>query len=181
MPARTHGMCTTPEYKNWFAMKARCTDPKHSAYRWYGARGITVCDAWRDSFQAFLSDVGERPTRQHTLDRIDNERGYEPGNVRWATRTEQMRNTRTNRWLEFNGERLVIQDWARRIGISQATLHQRLQRGWPLEHALAAPADKHPPLTHCRRGHVFTPTTTYRGRCLTCKRARDRERLKPSA
>lgn len=174
-------MCTTREYKNWFAMKARCTDPDHVAYRWYGARGITVCPQWRDSFAAFLRDVGPPPSRQHTIDRIDNDRGYEPSNVRWAVRATQMRNTRANHWLEFNNERLVIHDWARRIGISPATLYQRLQRGWPLEHALSAPANKHPPLTHCRRGHVFTPATTYHGTCLTCKRARDRKRLKQSA
>jgi hypothetical protein len=180
---RTHGMCTTATYKNWFGMKARCTDPHHSAYPWYGARGITVCAAWQDSFEAFLHDVGERPSPTYTLDRIDNSRGYEPGNVRWATRAAQMRNTRDNRWLEFNGERMIITDWARRLGITPATLHTRLARGWPLAKALTAPADQHPPLTHCRRGHLFTSATTYRhadGRrrcCLTCKRERDRRRL----
>lgn len=176
MPPRSHGMCTTPAYKNWFGMKARCTDPNHTGYPWYGARGITVCQEWRDSFEAFLRDVGERPSRQHTLDRIDNARGYEPGNVRWATRAEQMRNTRANRWLEFNGERLTIQDWAQRLGSTNATLHTRLERGWPLEKVLTTTPDKHPPLTHCRRGHLFTEATTYRGRCLICKRGRDRLR-----
>src|SRR4026208_765775 len=136
---RTHGMCTTPADKNGFAMKARCNDPRDDAYRWYGGRGITVCAAWAESFEAFLRDIGPRPSRRHTLDRIDNARGYEPGNVRWATRLQQMRNTRANRWLECNGGRLTIQDWARRIGASHATIHTRLQRGWPLDKALTTP------------------------------------------
>jgi hypothetical protein len=132
-------MCTTPVYKQWFAMKARCTIPSHKAYAYYGGRGITVCAEWRHSFDTFYRDVGPRPSRRHTLDRIDNARGYEPGNVRWATRLQQMRNTRVNRWLELNGERLTIQDWARRIGASHATIHTRLQRGWPLDKALTLP------------------------------------------
>jgi hypothetical protein len=126
-------------YKAWHTMKCRCCKPDHSSHYWYGARGIRVCAAWCESFETFLRDVGPRPSRRHTLDRIDNERGYEPGNVRWATRAQQMRNTRSNRWLELHGERLTLRDWARRLGASHATIHTRLLRGWPLERALTTP------------------------------------------
>ncbi|HAM41644.1 MAG TPA: hypothetical protein DCP69_09995 [Candidatus Omnitrophica bacterium] len=135
---RTHGMCTTQEYKNWFSMKSRCTNQRNYAYRYYGGRGITVCDEWM-TFEPFLRDMGRRPSPQHSLDRIDNDGPYCRENCRWATRTEQMHNTRSNRWFELNGQRMVLQDWARQIGASYATLYTRLARGWPVERALTLP------------------------------------------
>ena len=81
----------TPEYRAWESMVQRCTNPKHAKWKTYGGRGIAVCDRWR-SFAAFLEDMGLRPSTEHSLDRKDNDRGYEPGNCRWATRKEQMRN-----------------------------------------------------------------------------------------
>lgn len=92
--ARRHGMSTTPEHVLWRAINQRCHNPKHSSYRNYGARGIHVCDKWRRSFEAFFADVGRRPSPELTLDRRDNDGHYEPDNVRWATRSEQMLNTR---------------------------------------------------------------------------------------
>lgn len=95
-----HGMSHTPEYSAWRNMVGRCTpgSRRYEVHReYYGDRGITVCDQWRASFVNFLADVGPRPSDQHSLDRIDNDKGYEPGNVRWATASEQAQNRRPRR------------------------------------------------------------------------------------
>src|SRR5215831_1055163 len=88
---RTHG--NTPEYRCWHAMVGRCTRPSHPNWRYYGGRGITVCERWL-SFDNFLTDMGKRPSMAHSIDRADNNRGYEPGNCQWATKAEQMTNRR---------------------------------------------------------------------------------------
>lgn len=127
-------------YSTWTSMIGRTTNPSHTVAKHYHARGITVCDRWRASFENFLADMGERPTKGHSIDRIDNERGYEPGNCRWATRGEQARNTRRTIHLEHNGRTMCVKDWANLLGISPTTLRIRLRRGWPLERALTTPA-----------------------------------------
>lgn len=119
-------------------MLRRCEDPSRPGYPNYGGRGIRVCDRWHD-FTAFSADVGERPSPRHSLDRIDNARGYEPGNVRWATRHEQSRNTRRNIRLTHNGETMVLADWAKRLGVPWARLYARIKAGWPAEAALTLP------------------------------------------
>jgi hypothetical protein len=91
--ARTHGRRYCPEYNTWAGMHSRCENPKEAGYKNYGGRGITVCERWR-SFENFYADVGDRPSPKHSIDRINNDGNYEPGNVRWATRTEQNRNRR---------------------------------------------------------------------------------------
>lgn len=91
---RTHGMSASPEHRLWRAIIQRCHNPRNTEYRNYGGRGIRVCDEWRNSFERFFADVGPKPSPELTFDRINNDGNYEPGNVRWATRTEQMRNTR---------------------------------------------------------------------------------------
>lgn len=89
-----HGMAGTPEYNCWQAMKARCHNPEASNYAWYGALGVDVCERWRESFVAFLDDMGPKPSPVHTVDRINPFKGYSPENCRWATRKEQMQNLR---------------------------------------------------------------------------------------
>lgn len=119
----------------------RCTNQNHSNYSRYGARGISVCAEWRSSFERFLSDMGPRPSPSHSIDRIDNDRGYEPGNCRWATAREQGANLAKNVWLEYDGKRLHLQDWARETGVHVMTLHSRLFRlGWSKERALGEPS-----------------------------------------
>ncbi len=90
----THGCSDSKIYLVWQAMKNRCYNPKQRAYPYYGGRGIKVCDRWRNSFEAFMADVGLPPTDKHQIDRINNNGNYEPGNVKWSTRSEQMLNRR---------------------------------------------------------------------------------------
>lgn len=118
-------------------MRQRCINPKAEGYCYYGAKGITVCDEW-SSFEKFLEDMGERPSPKHSLDRIDGTKGYYKENCRWATIDEQARNKSRNRWLEFNGEKLCIQDWATKLGISGDCISFRLKKGLPLELVLTS-------------------------------------------
>ena len=126
-----------PEYRSWGSMIQRCTNPRNSAYGWYGGRGIKVCDAWRESFLAFLGDVGPRPSPKHSIDRIDNDGNYEPGNVRWATKIEQAQNTHRGRRISLDGEEVCVAELARRLGISRHTVRYRLDRG--LDPTMSAP------------------------------------------
>jgi hypothetical protein len=109
-------------------MRQRCTNPKSPRYKNYGGRGIKVCERW-GSFTAFLEDVGPKPGRDMSLDRIDNDGDYEPNNVRWATRIEQQRNTRSNRYVTVDGERLCLAAAAERLGISPLSAHRMANRG----------------------------------------------------
>lgn len=134
---RKHGMARTPEHKAWAAMKERCFNPNCCNYQNYGARGITVCDKWKDSFKAFLADVGMRPSPLYSLERIDRKGHYEPGNVKWATRIEQNNNTRRNRDITWRGQTKTLTQWSRDLGIHESTLSKRLLRsGWTVERAL---------------------------------------------
>lgn len=136
-----HGKTNSTTYNTWHGMKTRCHNPASSGFRYYGGRGIRVCDRWRNSFQNFLADMGECPDGR-SLDRIDNDKGYSPENCRWATRREQAVNARSNVNLLFNGESLCVSEWARRMGCKVATIYQRLRRNWPIERILAAPVRK---------------------------------------
>jgi len=121
-------------------MKYRCHQPKDKAYPYYGARGIAVCDRWRKSFEAFAVDIaaelGERPSADHSIDRIDNDGDYKPANVRWATKREQAANRRGLRWLTHNGETRTMTDWSRHLEISRMRIEARLRRGLSVEEAL---------------------------------------------
>lgn len=134
------------EFSSWRNINRRCSDPAYQQWKDYGGRGIRVCDRWRESFANFLADMGPRPSREHSIDRIDNSKNYEPTNCRWATRVEQMRNMRRNRWIEFRGETLLISDWAKRLNVPCHTITMRLSRGWSVERALSHSASGRKPV-----------------------------------
>lgn len=136
---RTHGAKKTTEWRAWCAIKQRCFNPKNHAFKDYGARGITMCAEWRDSFEAFLAHVGHKPSPELTIERIDNNRGYEPGNVRWATRTEQEHNKRSTRLIEYRGTKYPLCVLARMHGLLPGTLADRLDYGWSIERAVTSP------------------------------------------
>lgn len=128
----------TPEYVAWSHIKQRCLNPDDHGYQDYGGRGISVCSRWMD-FDNFYSDMGPRPSAKHSIDRVDNNRGYEPGNCRWTTSDIQARNTRRNRSLEFNGEKLTVADWTKRLGFGRGAIPGRIKRGWSTEKILTTP------------------------------------------
>lgn len=119
-------------------MIERCKNPKAPNFEYYGARGITVCDRWRESFEAFLEDMGERPAGM-TLDRIDGDGGYEPTNCRWATLTTQQRNRAYTALLTYRGETKPLVAWCEDFRISPALLRQRLGKGQSVHMSLTAP------------------------------------------
>ena len=122
-------------------MKVRCINPKSQDWDLYGGRGITVCDRWKDSFAQFYADMGPKPSAAHSIDRIDSDGHYEPGNCRWATATEQANNWKTrNRRISYNGETLTLPQWAQRLGLSRESLRDRLDSGWSIEKAVTTPA-----------------------------------------
>ena len=146
-----HGSAYTSEYRIWQDMKSRCLNPNSESYKYYGGRHpnpITICERWQNNFQVFLADVGRRPSLKHSLDRIDNLRGYEPGNVRWATSIQQMRNMSRNRIMTINGVSKTVAEWSEITGISYPTLCGRLQRGWDDEHAINFPIAKENTITY---------------------------------
>ena len=127
-------------YIVWASMIARCTNPKDPRYKDYGGRGITVCERWRESFAAFLEDVGHRPSDKHELDRFpDNNGNYQLDNIRWATRKQQMRNTRANKLITYMGNTLSMAEWCERLGLNYAKVSYRFRRGWTVEAAFQAP------------------------------------------
>lgn len=155
----------SPTYTSWHCMLARCYLPKSSGYQNYGGRGILVCERWKN-FREFLLDMGERPGKWYTLDRVDLDGNYEPGNCRWATRREQDRNKTASRILRFRGEIILLQDLAERVGIPPATLHSRLARGWDLERAVAeGSTGKYPAMDRVRRS--LSLAVTERDEALT--------------
>lgn len=135
-----HGMSRTETYQIWHAAKSRCEFPNCNDYPEYGGRGIRMCEAWSHSFKAFLEDMGERP-KGLTLDRINNDGNYEPGNCRWATYTEQNRNKSGLVWITFDNRTQLMSDWARELGISKKTLWARLQY-MTVERAFSKPVSK---------------------------------------
>lgn len=141
----THGATSnrkrTREYRAWCDILKRCNDKNHKSYADYGGRGITVSQQWANSFESFLQDVGKCPAENLTIDRIENAKGYEPGNCRWATMREQCNNRRSNRRLTYNGITKTITEWAIAIGISDNTIRARIDKhGWTIDKALSTPS-----------------------------------------
>jgi hypothetical protein len=123
-----HSGKQTPEYRTWCDMKSRCSNPKAQQYKWYGGRGITVCERWRKSFEAFYEDMGPRPSPKHTLDRRDNEGPYSPENCKWSTWKEQGRNKRNTKYITINGETRCASEWAEVLGLPPETVYYRFIR-----------------------------------------------------
>ncbi len=128
-----------PEYRVWANAVQRCCNPKNPYFPDYGGRGITICERWRESFRAFLSDVGPRPSPKYWIDRIDNNGNYEPGNIRWATAKEQADNRRNSAYLSYMGETRRVRDWARLVGLGEETIQRRIRNGMTVELALTTP------------------------------------------
>ena len=134
----TKGTKPTRTYKIWTGMKQRCHTKSTTSYKWYGARGISVCERWQE-FSAFLEDMGEAP-KGMTLDRIDNAGNYEPTNCRWVDIFAQANNRRQNyRLITHDGLTLGVRQWEKRLGLSGGALWHRIKNGWPIATALSAP------------------------------------------
>ncbi len=132
-----HGMSNTSTYKIWLGMRKRCMDERDSRY---GGRGIKVCERWLESFDNFLADMGERPEGM-SIERNNNDSDYEAKNCRWATVKEQARNKRNNIVIEFDGRKMILQDWATYLGMDRRTLAWRLKAGWSLKKTLTKGID----------------------------------------
>ena len=131
-----HGKGKLPEYIIWKSMRDRCNNTNAERYSDYGGRGIKICKRW-DDFSNFIEDMGSRPTPKHQMERIDNDKGYNLDNCKWATILEQANNKRDTRMLTLNGVTKPIMVWSRETGISEKTLRARIFRsGWSIEQAL---------------------------------------------
>lgn len=150
-----------PEYGQWANMISRCHNPNASKYQRYGGRGISVCHRWKagldgkTGFECFLSDMGPRPTKKHSIERNDNNGDYCPGNCRWATNKEQSRNRSNNHPITYKGETMCMLAMAEKHGISYYVLRNRVSRGWPIDAAMTAP-----------RGSSYRPKRTAVGNAL---------------
>lgn len=142
----------THEYNIWRGMRQRCLNPRNPTFlRYYGIRGIRIAERW-NNFTNFLADMGPKPPGRISLERIDNDGDYEPGNVCWATQKAQMRNTRRNRLLTHDGITMCLTDWALRVGMSRDMIGGRLDRlGWSVEKALTRPPSPNAGCHHARR------------------------------
>jgi hypothetical protein len=177
----THALSRIDEYRIWASMKNRCHNPRDQGYAGYGGRGIQVCPRWRDSFENFIADMGRRPSKKHSIDRIENAGDYEPSNCRWATWKEQNNNLRTNRLLTLRGTTKTIHQWADEKGVDAKTLDARLRDGWSVEATLTRPVQargKTLPVPCCVCGaqpeyHVTKTTRKGQFFCPNCKHAPD--------
>jgi hypothetical protein len=134
-----HGLSRHPIYNIWHGMHSRCKYPSNPMYKYYGGRGIRVCDRWKD-VALFYEDMGARPEGK-SLDRIDNDGNYEPSNCRWATPKEQNRNSRRAHMITYQGETMCMFDWADRAGINRNTFSRRINGlGWSIQRAMTTPA-----------------------------------------
>lgn len=136
-----HGKWKTSEFGIWAGMLQRCYNQNAYGYNRYGGRGITVCESWKSSFQCFYDEMGQRPSKKHTIDRIDNDGNYCKENCRWATSKQQHNNRSNNRYIEFNGVRRTATEWAEFSGIDVHVMYGRINDGWSIERALTTPKE----------------------------------------
>jgi hypothetical protein len=137
---KSHMKSKTKTYNSWMNLKQRCLNPKNPKFKYYGGRGIKVCNRWLDSFDNFFKDMGEVPPKG-SIERINNNGDYSPENCRWATSKEQSSNRRSNKFITHNGETLGICEWSQRLGGSVSLITYRLQRGWDPIEAITTPPD----------------------------------------
>lgn len=131
------------EFNIWMGIKKRCYSQKNPSYKNYGGRGITMCQKWLFSFSAFLRDMGPIPSNRHSIERLDNDRGYDPGNCVWLLRSLQNRNRRTTVWIVVGGERKTLAEWCRKAGIAYGTYYARTRYyGWSVEDAVTTPTKR---------------------------------------
>lgn len=142
-------------------MLHRCVNTKNARFKDYGGRGITVCESWKGSFESFINDMGRRPSKEYSLDRIDNDKGYSPENCRWTTRKEQQRNMRSNITIEYLGQTKCLAEWSEITGIPQCTITTRIKRGWSEKEAITQP--------HDRRNNRNSRMLTYNGQTKCMK------------
>lgn len=142
MALKKHGWYGTPEYQAWVGMKSRCYNENMESYPNYGGRGITVCKRWKFSFENFIKDMGKRPSKNHSLDRINPNKNYTPLNCRWATNAVQQRNKTSHTFITFEGVTMPQISWLEKYEIPKTTFTNRLARGWDIERALKTPIMK---------------------------------------
>jgi hypothetical protein len=135
---RTHGLSNTPEHRVWAGMRKRCLNPLTKRFADYGGRGITICERW-DDFEVFLKDMGPRPSPKYTIERKDNDGPYAPWNCEWVLKAEQAKNRRNCIYVEDNGERITVAEYARRHSLNPFNLYSRIRHWGSLERALSAP------------------------------------------
>lgn len=136
----THGRARTRVHTIWIQMRGRCQNPNNSAFSYYGGRGIQVCERW-ESFENFLSDMGEPPTTGHSIDRIDANSNYSPQNCRWSTDTEQSWNKRSTRFVDIGGIIKPMAVWIKEFGIGHGTVYKRMAKGMTPEEAITTPVN----------------------------------------
>lgn len=143
--ATRHGGYGSLEYSRWSGMNSRCYTESDASYSRYGGSGVTVHESWRGEggFTAFMLEIGPAPTSEHTIDRIDGSRGYEPGNVRWATKVEQARNRTSNLLITAFGRTQCLAEWSEETGIGRHTIAWRIRNGWLPDDAVTKPANQH--------------------------------------
>ena len=135
-----HGKRYTPEYGIWCRIKQRCYNPKTTDYAYYSKRGIKVSDEWITSFETFYQDMGPRPSKNHSIERIDNNKDYQASNCKWIEKPLQARNTRKNRYLTYEGQTLTMSEWNRKLNLPPGLLEQRINRlKWSIKKAISTP------------------------------------------
>ncbi len=132
------GKCHNPLYRTWREMHYRCYHPKSKDFKWYGGRGIQVCDRWF-IFENFASDMGPKPNREDSIDRINNDEDYSPSNCRWVASIHQNNNRRDNLVIGIDGTQKTVAQWSRETGINVHTIYTRLRRGWAERSAIFNP------------------------------------------